>query len=88
MKILRVSDAVIASLGPRSGGSISPARQFGPGVLSGQTVDMWIYLTAPVLGAVLGGLSYRLFIRAPKTRGPQQRVVSESREEVRLPCMS
>ena len=80
---------VIASFGPRSGGSISPARQFGPGALSGQTVDMWIYLTAPILGAVLGGVIYRLVIRTPhdKPHDPQ-RVASESRKEVRLPCMS
>nr|WP_274542866.1 aquaporin [Rhodococcus opacus] len=45
---------VIALLGPRSGGSINPARQFGPAALSGRTTDLWIYLVAPVLGAVLG----------------------------------
>ncbi|MBC6462468.1 aquaporin [Actinomadura sp. HBU206391] len=36
----------IALLGPRSGGSIDPARQFGPAALSGQTTDLWIYLVA------------------------------------------
>ena len=45
---------VIALLGPRSGGSINPARQFGPAALSGRTTDLWIYLVAPVLGAALG----------------------------------
>jgi glycerol uptake facilitator protein/aquaporin Z len=51
---------VIAGLGARSGGSINPARQFGPAALSGQTVDLWIYLTAPVLGAVLGAAIHHL----------------------------
>ena len=51
---------VIAMLGARSGGSINPARQFGPAALSGQTTDLWIYLTAPVLGAALGAAVHHL----------------------------
>ncbi|BBJ47329.1 hypothetical protein SSPO_100470 [Streptomyces antimycoticus] len=50
---------VIALLGPRSGGSINPARQFGPATLAGQTTDLWIYLVAPILGAVLGAWPHR-----------------------------
>jgi hypothetical protein len=33
---------------------MNPARQFGPAVLSLETVDLWIYLVAPVLGAGIG----------------------------------
>jgi glycerol uptake facilitator-like aquaporin len=51
---------VIALLGARSGGSINPARQFGPAMLSGQTTDLCVYLTAPVLGAVLGAAVHHL----------------------------
>lgn len=51
---------VIALLGARSGGSINPARQFGPAAFSGQSTDLWIYLTAPVLGAVLGAAVHHL----------------------------
>jgi glycerol uptake facilitator-like aquaporin len=54
---------VIALLGSRSGGSVNPARQFGPAALSGQTIDLWIYLVAPILGAVLGASVYHLLIR-------------------------
>jgi glycerol uptake facilitator protein/aquaporin Z len=53
---------VIALLGPLSGGSINPARQLGPAALSGQTLDLWIYLIVPVLGAVIGAAIYHLFI--------------------------
>jgi glycerol uptake facilitator protein/aquaporin Z len=53
---------VIALLGPLSGGSINPARQFGPAAFSGQTTDLWIYLVVPVLGAVIGAAIYHLFI--------------------------
>ncbi|GIF62481.1 hypothetical protein Ais01nite_05160 [Asanoa ishikariensis] len=51
---------VIALLGPLSGGSINPARQLGPALLSGQSLDLWIYLVAPMLGAALGVLAHRL----------------------------
>jgi glycerol uptake facilitator-like aquaporin len=61
---------VIALLGPRSGGSINPARQFGPAALSGQTADLWIYLVAPILGAVLGAAAHNLLIRRLQPRGP------------------
>jgi len=54
---------VIALLGARSGGSINPARQFGPAAFSGQTTDLWIYLTAPILGAVLGASVHHLLVR-------------------------
>ena len=59
---------VIAVLGPRSGGSINPARQFGPAALAGQTTDLWIYLVAPVLGAVLGAAVHGLLVRRLYTR--------------------
>jgi glycerol uptake facilitator protein/aquaporin Z len=64
---------VIALLGPLSGGSINPARQFGPAAFSGQTTDLWIYLVAPVLGAALGALIHRLAVRrSPATRRLRQ----------------
>lgn len=54
---------VIATLGPLSGGSVNPARQFGPAVLSGQTTDFVSYMVAPVLGAALGAGLRRLPLR-------------------------
>lgn len=41
----------IAVLGTATGGSLNPARQFGPATVSGQTQFLWVYLLAPVLGA-------------------------------------
>ena len=66
---------VIALLGPRSGGSINPARQFGPALLSGQTGALAIYLLAPVLGAVLGAAVHHLLERSGQLRvtdGPRE----------------
>jgi glycerol uptake facilitator-like aquaporin len=43
----------IATLGTSTGGSVNPARQFGPAALSGQTHFLWVYLLAPMVGAML-----------------------------------
>jgi aquaporin NIP len=50
----------LASLvgGPISGASLNPARSLAPALVSGELGSMWIYLTAPVLGALAGALVY------------------------------
>jgi glycerol uptake facilitator-like aquaporin len=45
----------IALLGTATGGSLNPARQFGPAVASGQTRFLWVYLLAPMFGAAIAG---------------------------------
>ena len=39
--------------GPITGASMNPARSFAPALLSGHMADLWIYLAAPVLGALV-----------------------------------
>lgn len=39
--------------GPISGGSFNPARSLAPAFISGNILNLWIYLTAPVLGGIL-----------------------------------
>jgi MIP family channel proteins len=46
--------------GPITGASMNPARSLGPALASGQWTAIWIYLSAPVAGAALGALAYRL----------------------------
>jgi aquaporin NIP len=46
--------------GPVTGASMNPARSLGPALASGELADLWIYLTAPVVGAALGAFAYQL----------------------------
>lgn len=39
--------------GPISGASMNPVRSLAPALLSGHLEHLWVYLTAPVLGALL-----------------------------------
>jgi glycerol uptake facilitator-like aquaporin len=41
----------IVLLGTQTGGSLNPARQFGPAVISGHTAELWVFLIAPMVGA-------------------------------------
>jgi MIP family channel proteins len=50
-------------MGAATGASMNPARSLGPALVDGVLDDLWIYLTAPVLGAALGGVLYRRLSR-------------------------
>ena len=39
--------------GPICGASMNPIRSFSPAIVSGHLQHLWIYLTAPVIGAIL-----------------------------------
>lgn len=45
--------------GPISGASMNPARSLGPALVSWRLEHLWIYLTAPVLGACAGVVGCR-----------------------------
>jgi MIP family channel proteins len=55
--------------GPISGGSVNPARSFGPALVSGTWDDFWVYITAPFIGGVIGALAYN-FIQREETEIP------------------
>ncbi len=48
---------------PVSGASFNPARSIGSAVVGGELGDLWIYLIAPVLGAVAAALLYERLLR-------------------------
>jgi MIP family channel proteins len=52
--------------GPISGGSVNPARSFGPALVSGTWDDSWVYITAPFIGGIIGALTYN-FIQKDTT---------------------
>lgn len=45
--------------GPISGASMNPARSLAPALVSGRLDDLWVYLLAPTLGALLAVVACR-----------------------------
>ncbi len=50
--------------GPISGASMNPARSLAPALVSGHMTHLWLYLTAPVAGALLA-VPLCALVRAP-----------------------
>lgn len=56
--------ADILAIGPLTGGSMNPARSFGPAVASGFFEAQLLYWTAPIVGGIVAAILYDyLFIR-------------------------
>jgi len=59
-------------LGPLSGASFNPARTFGPAIVSGSWNDFWVYVVAPVLGALAAAFGYTAMVLRPQGREPRR----------------
>ena len=52
---------------PFTGASVNPARSIGSALLGGDLSKLWIYLVAPIIGAVIAALVYRAASGEPAT---------------------
>lgn len=46
--------------GPITGASMNPARSIGPAIVSGNISELWIYIAAPIIGAILASLTWNM----------------------------
>jgi len=54
--------------GPVCGASMNPVRSLGPALVSGHTAHLWVYMLAPVAGAVLAVFTW-MYLKGPG-KGP------------------
>ena len=54
--------------GPLTGGSLNPARTFGPAIFTGTFNQFWIYLIGPLAGAALAVLLFKFLGQAQKMK--------------------
>lgn len=45
--------------GPITGASMNPARSIAPAIVSGHISELWIYILAPIIGALLASLTWK-----------------------------
>lgn len=63
-------------IGPWTGSSLNPARTLAPAVLSGTYADLWVYLTAVPLGALVVAVLWRPRSVDRLDRGPGRREIT------------
>ena len=70
---LVVAAAIFVAL-PLSGGSLNPARTFGPMIVAGEFDGWWVYLVGPIVGGVAGAALWEYVLRrgVPPGAGEQE----------------
>ena len=61
-----------ADLGPATGASFNPARWFGPSLASVHWDNAWLYILAPIVGAVGATFTYLAVMRLGEPPLPTQ----------------
>jgi MIP family channel proteins len=54
--------------GPLTGAAFNPARALGPMVATGNFSDAWLYLTAPIIGAIVAAIVHTSLARLAQER--------------------
>ncbi len=62
-----------------SGASVNPARSIGSAVMGGDVSKLWIYIVAPIIGAVLGWVAWRVVDGGAETRPAEQPAAEQLR---------
>jgi glycerol uptake facilitator protein len=66
--------AVIFTIGPLTGGSVNPARAFGPALVGsafgGAGTFLFVYVAGPLVGGVLAAVGYDRLVIAGRGLGP------------------
>jgi MIP family channel proteins len=68
--------------GPLTGAAFNPARALGPMVATGNFNDAWLYLTAPIVGAVIAAILHAGLARLAQ----EQIAMSDSAAATRTPA--
>ena len=56
--------AVILVIGPMTGAALNPARWFGPALVTGVWSNAWVWISGPMLGAVVAALGYNSLLNS------------------------
>jgi aquaporin Z len=75
---------------PITGASVNPARALAPAIVSGNYSSLWVYLTGPFLGSLMGWGVYRLMgvfdepegLEAQGDRGVEVELIDDEEDEV------
>lgn len=65
---------------PLTGASVNPARSLAPALLGdgGDNGDLWIYLVAPLVGAIVGWVVYKIIVTGDTDFGDDMKRVGDS----------
>ncbi|MEE8332117.1 MAG: aquaporin [Acidimicrobiia bacterium] len=65
---------------PLTGASVNPARSLAPALLGdgGDNGDLWIYLVAPLVGAIVGWVVYKVIVTGDTKFGDDMKRVGDS----------